>query len=135
MTQANERLVELGQAASAASTAAKPAADKAAPEDAARPAAEKSPTEVSAKPAADRSARWTPLVPSPDRAIAERSRGQSASSAALDLDAEPAVAASPPLWKRWPLWVGVGAAAVAATILVVAVSGDDPCEGACVDFR
>lgn len=43
---------------------------------------------------------------------------------------------SRPIWKKWPFWVGVGAAAVLGTVVVIAATGDngESCGSNCVRF-
>ncbi len=43
---------------------------------------------------------------------------------------------STPLWKRWPVWVGVGVAVAAGSVAIYAVSrGNDPCGGNCAEVN
>jgi tetratricopeptide (TPR) repeat protein len=62
------------------------------------------------------------------------------STLAPDLTTPPGDALGPqrrPIWRRWQVWVGVGAAAlVAGTVVVLARDdGGDTCAAACVDLR
>jgi tetratricopeptide (TPR) repeat protein len=81
---------------------------------------------------ASRAAR-SPAVATPSAA---EPPAQSVPAAALQADA-PQEQESRPLWKKWPFWAAVGAAAVTATAVVIATSsgGDGGCTGTCVDFR
>jgi tetratricopeptide (TPR) repeat protein len=84
-------------------------------------------------PAVDAGGTAKSVAVPPPAAVAERPT-RSVPAAALQADAPPEE--SRPLWKKWPFWAAVGAAAVTTTAVVLATSsGDGGCTGTCVDFR
>jgi hypothetical protein len=50
---------------------------------------------------------------------------------------QPPVPKGPPVWKRWELWAGVGAAVVAGSVVVYATTreGSAGCGAGCIDLR
>jgi hypothetical protein len=105
------------------------------------PAVEKSAPAPSPTPAPPAPATASPPAANPP--IANEPTGPTASSSARAIElTSPPPPAKKPVWKRWPLWVGLGAAvAVSAVAISVGVvygrKSGNACSGDCapIDFR